>query len=195
MYAAVIKRIVCHCCYQVAFQEINILFNRAHLVNCNLFLTESLYRKNYFSKTIKGLLNLTNIHRTIFSGQTYVQKWFLDYGHFYGRIWPFLTLMAIFTHQTAGIIAIIWPTVAHGGEGDSHQKESIGAMKTTDAAWKVWDASLAITISGHHFEGFLLWKILLWPFIDILVQYLHLFMEISYQKIKRISEQATNNKK
>ena len=68
------SRAKCHCCYQVAFQEINILFNRAHLVNCNLFLTESLYRKNYFSKTIKGLLNLTNIHRTIFSGQTYVQK-------------------------------------------------------------------------------------------------------------------------
>ena len=147
-----------HCCYQVAFQEINILFNRAHLVNCNLFLTESLCRKNYFSKTIKGLLNLTNIHRTIFSGQTYVQKWFLDYGRFYGQIWPFLTLMAIFTHQTGGILAIIWLKVAHIGEEDSHQKKSSVAWKMTDVVWKVWDTYLATTIFGHHLEGFLLWK-------------------------------------
>ena len=118
-----------HCCYQVAFQEINILFNRAHLVNCNLFLTESLYGKNYFSKTIKVISNLTNIHRTIFSGQTYVQKWFLDYGHFYGRIWPFLTLMAIFNHQMAGILAIIWPKVAHGGEEDSCEKFPFASLK------------------------------------------------------------------
>ena len=111
-----------HCCYQVAFQEINILFNRAHLANCNFFLTESLYGKNYFSKTIKVISNLTNIHRTIFSGQTYVQKWFLDYAHFYGQSWPFLTLMAIFTHQTVGRIVRIRPIVAHRGEEDSHKK-------------------------------------------------------------------------
>ena len=42
--------------------------------------------------------------------------------------------MAIFTHQTGVIFVSFWPIVAHGGEEDSHQKESIGAMKTTDAA-------------------------------------------------------------
>ena len=63
-----------HCCYRVAFQEINILFNRAHFVNCNLFLTESLYGKNYFAKSIKLISNQTNILETIFPGQTYVQK-------------------------------------------------------------------------------------------------------------------------
>ena len=158
-----------HCCYQVAFQEINILFNRAHLVNCNFFLTESLYEKNYFSKTITVISNLTNILGTIFSGQTYVQKLLLDCGHFYGRIWPFLTLMTIFTHQTVGRIVRIWPIVAHGGEEDSHIKKSSGATKLFDAVLKVWDASLAITMFGHHFEGFLLWKIFFWPFIEILV--------------------------
>ena len=118
-----------HCCYQVAFQEINILFNRAHLVNCNYFLTESLYEKNYFSKTIKVKSSLTNILGTVFSGQTYVQTWLLNYGHIYGWIWPFLTLMAIFTHQTAGIIAIIWPIVAHGGGEDSHKKFPFALLK------------------------------------------------------------------
>ena len=63
-----------HCCYQVAFQEINILFNRAHLVNVKESSTESLYKKNYFSETMNVISNLTNILGTIFSGQTYVQK-------------------------------------------------------------------------------------------------------------------------
>ena len=121
------------CCYQVAFQEINVLFNSAHFVNCNLFLTESLYGKNYFSKTIKVISNLTNIHRTIFSGQTYVQKWYLDYGHFYGQIWPFLTLMAIFTHQTVGRIVRIRPIVAHMGEEDSHKKDPFVPLN-----WPMW---------------------------------------------------------
>ena len=141
-----------------------------------------------------NISNLMYILGTIFSGQTFVKKWLLDYGHFYGQIWPFYTLMAIFTNQTGVIFVSFWPTVAHGGEGDSHQKESIGAMKTTDAAWKVWDASLAITMFGHNFEGFLLWKILLWPFIDMFVLHLHSFMDNSYKKVRRISEQATNNK-
>ena len=107
----------------MAFQEINILFNRAHLVNCNFFWTESLYEKNYFSKTITVISNLTNILGTIFSGQTYVPKLLLDCGHFYGRIWPFLTLMAIFTNQTVGRIVRIRPIVAHMGEEDSHKKD------------------------------------------------------------------------
>ena len=64
-----------HCCYQGAFQELNILINRAHLVNVNLVLTESLSGKNYFSKTIKVISNLTNKHGIILSGQTFVQKW------------------------------------------------------------------------------------------------------------------------
>ena len=161
----------------MAFQEINILFNRAHLVNVKVSLTESLYGKIYFSKTIKVISNLTNILGTIFSGQTYVQKWLLDYGHFYGQIWPFFTLMAIFTHQTVGRIVRIRPIVAHGGEDDSLQKRSVGATKLFDAVLKVWDASLAITMFGHNFEGFLLWKILVWPFKVILVQYLHSFMD------------------
>ena len=61
----------------------------------------------------------------------------MDYGHFHGRIWQFMTLMAKFTHQTAGILAIIWPPVAHGGEEDSHTKKSVGATKLTDAVLKV----------------------------------------------------------
>ena len=162
----------------------NILINRAHLVNVKLVLTESLYGKNYFSKTIKVISNLTNRHGTVLSGQTFVQKWLLDYGHFYGQIWPFFTLMAIFTHQTAGRIVRIQPIVAHGGEEDSHQKKSIGATKLFDAVLKVWDASLAITMFGHHFEGFLLWKIPVWSFKDILVQYLHSFINNSYKKSK-----------
>ena len=64
--------------------------------------------------------------------------------------------MAISTHQTRGIIAIIWPKVAHVGEENSHTKKFVGAIKTTDAALKVCDASLAITMFGHNFEGFLL---------------------------------------
>ena len=28
--------ILCHCCYQGAFQEVNILINRAHLTNCKI---------------------------------------------------------------------------------------------------------------------------------------------------------------
>ena len=75
------------------------------------------------------------------------------------------------------------------------QKKSVRAIKLTDVALKVWDTSLAITTFGHHFEGFFLWKILITPFIDILVQYLHSFKDRSYKKVKRISEQATNNKK
>ena len=90
---------------------------------------------------------------------------------------------------------MIRPIVAHRGQEDSHTKKSIGAIKRTDAALKVWDASMAITIFGHHFEGFLLWKIFVWPFIEILVQYLHSYMDISYKKNKRILEQATNNKR
>ena len=168
---------ILHCCYQGAFQEVNILINRAHLVNVKLVLTESLCGKNHLSKTVIVISNLMNILGTIFSGQTFVEKLVLDYGHFYGRIWPFLTLMAIFTHQTVGRIVRIWPIVAHGGEKDSHQKKSIGATKLFDAVLKVWDASLAITIFGHNFEGFLLWKILVWPFKVILVQYLHSFMD------------------
>ena len=178
----------------MAFQEINILFNRVHLVNVKVSLTKSLYEKNYFSETIKVISNLTNIHGTILSGQTYVQKWLLDCGHFYGRIWPFYTLMAIFTNQRGVRFVSFRPIVAHGGQEDSHTKKSVRAIKTTDVALKVCDASLAITMFGHQFEGFLLWKILVWPFIDIFVQYLHLSMDISYKKVKRISEQATNNK-
>ena len=117
------------CCYQEAFQEMNILFNTAHLANCNFFLTESLYGKIHFFNAIKVISNLTNILGTIFPGQTYVQKWFLDYGQFCGQIWPFLTLMAIFTHQMAGILAIIWPTVAHGGEQDSCEKFPFALLK------------------------------------------------------------------
>ena len=49
------------------------------------------------------------------------------------------------------------------------QKKSVRATKLFDVPLKVWDASLAITMFGHHFKGFLLWKILLWPFIEILV--------------------------
>ena len=158
-------------------------------------MTESLYGKNYFSKTIKVISNLTNRHGTVLSGQTFVQKWLLDYGHFYGQILPFFTLMAIFTHQTVGRIVRIRPIVAHRGQEDSHTKKSVGATKLTNAVLKVWDASLAITMFGHHFEGFLLWKILVWPFKDILVQYLHSPMDNSYEKVKRISEQATNNKR
>ena len=64
-----------------------------------------------------------NIHWLIdWSRQTFVQKWLLDYGHFYGQIWPFLNLMAIFIHQTMGRIVRIRPIVAHGGEEDSHKK-------------------------------------------------------------------------
>ena len=70
---------------------------RAHLVNVKPDLTESLYSKSYFSKIMKVISNLTNVFGTLLPGQTYVQKWFLDYGHSYGRFWPFLTLMAIFT--------------------------------------------------------------------------------------------------
>ena len=65
----------CHCCYHGAFQEVNILINRAHLVNVKLVLTELLYGKNYFSITIKVISNLTNKHGIILSGQTFVQKW------------------------------------------------------------------------------------------------------------------------
>ena len=111
-----------HCCYQGAFQEVNILINRAYLVNVKLVLTESLYGKNYFSKTIKVISNLTNRYGTVLSGQTFVQKWLLDYGHFHGQIWPFFTLMAIFTHQTVGRIVRIRPRAAHRGEEDSHKK-------------------------------------------------------------------------
>ena len=114
--------IVAHCCYQGAFQEVNILINRAHLVNVKLVLTESLYGKNYFSKTIKVISNLTNRGGTVLSGHTFVQKWLLDYGHVYGQIWPFFTLMAIFTHQTVGRIVRIRPRAAHRGEEDSHKK-------------------------------------------------------------------------
>ena len=39
-----------HCCYQGAFQEVNILINRAHLVNVKLVLTESLCGKKLFLK-------------------------------------------------------------------------------------------------------------------------------------------------
>ena len=63
-----------HCCYQGAFQEVNILINRAHLVNVKLVLTELLYGKSYFSITIKVISNLTNKHGIILSGQTFVQK-------------------------------------------------------------------------------------------------------------------------
>ena len=63
-----------HCCYQGAFQEVNILINRAHLVNVKLILTESLCGKIYFSKTVIVISNLMNILGTIFSGQTFVQK-------------------------------------------------------------------------------------------------------------------------
>ena len=63
-----------HCCYQGAFQEVNILINRAHLVNVKLVLTKSLCGKNYFSKTVIVISNLMNILGTIFSGQTFVQK-------------------------------------------------------------------------------------------------------------------------
>ena len=137
-----------HCCYQEAFQEMNILFNTAHLANCNFFLTESLYGKIHFFKAIKVMSNLTNILGTIFPGQTYVQKCFLDCGHFHGWNWSFLTLMAIFTHQTGVRIVSIRPRAAHRGEEGSHQKKSIGAIKTTDAALKVCDASLAITMKN-----------------------------------------------
>ena len=140
-----------HCCYQVAFQEINILFSRVHLVNVKVSLTESLYEKNYFSETIKVISNLTNIHGTILSGQTYVQKWLLDCGHFYGRFWPFYTLMAIFTNQTGVRFVSFRPIVAHGGQEDSHTTKSVRAIKMTDVALKVCDASLAITMFGHNF--------------------------------------------
>ena len=62
---------------------------------------------------------------------------------------------------------------------------SIGATKLFDVPLKVWDASLAITMFGHHFEGFFLWKILLWPFIEIFVLHLHSFMNISYWKSQK----------
>ena len=90
--------ITMHCCYQGAFQEVNILTNRAHLFNVKFILTESSYEKNYFLKTVKVISNLMNVLGTSFPGQTYVQKWLFNYGHFYGQNWPFLTLMAIFYH-------------------------------------------------------------------------------------------------
>ena len=124
-----IMHIALHCCYQGAFQEVNILINRAHLVNVKLVLTESLYGKNYFSKTIKVISNLTNRGGTVLSGHTFVQKWLLDYGHVYGQIWPFFTLMAIFTHQTVGRIVRIRPRVAHGGEENSHKKNPFVPLK------------------------------------------------------------------
>ena len=94
-----------------------------------------------------------NIHRTIFSGQTYVQKWFLDYGHFHGRIWPLLTLMAIFTHKTAGIITIIWPKVAHGGEEESHEKIYCH-IQTTDVVLKSVGRILGHNLVWPSFWGF-----------------------------------------
>jgi hypothetical protein len=63
-----------HCCYQGAFQEVNILTNRAHLVNVKFILTESSYEKNYFLKTVKVISNLLNVLGKSFPGQTYVQK-------------------------------------------------------------------------------------------------------------------------
>ena len=105
-----------------AFQEVNFLINRAHSVNVKLVLTGSLYGKSYFSKTKEVISNLTNTHGTILSGQTFVQKRLLDCGHFHGRIWPFFTLMAIFTHQTGVRIVSFQPIVAHWGEEDSHKK-------------------------------------------------------------------------
>ena len=72
-----------------------------------------------FFPKIRNLLYLS------FSGQTYVQKWLLDYGHFDGSLRPFLTLMAVFTHQTGVRIVGILPKVAHGGGKDSHTKKSV----------------------------------------------------------------------
>ena len=66
--------ITMHCCYQGAFQEVNILTNRAHLFNVKFILTESSYEKNYFLKTVKVISNLMNVLGTSFPGQTYVQK-------------------------------------------------------------------------------------------------------------------------
>ena len=45
-----------HCCYQVAFQEINILFNRAHLVNCNFFFDRVPIRKKLFLKNYNSYI-------------------------------------------------------------------------------------------------------------------------------------------
>ena len=74
------------------------------------------------------------------------------------------------------------------------QKKSVRATKLFDVPLKVWDASLAITMYGHHFEGFLLWKILIWPFVESLFNiYIHLWT-FHIKKVKIISGQATNNK-
>ena len=80
---------------------------------------------------------MINRHGPVLSGHTFVQKLLLDYGHFYGQILPFFTLMAIFTHQTVGRIVRIRPTVAHGGEEDSHKKKSVRAIKLFDVPLKV----------------------------------------------------------
>ena len=84
-----------------------------------------------FFPKIRNLLYLS------FSGQTYVQKWLLDYGHFDGPLGPFFTLMAVFTHQTGVRIVGILPKVAHGGEKRLIYKKIRCAIKIDRCAMKV----------------------------------------------------------
>ena len=57
--------VVPHCCYQGAFQEVNILTNKAHLVNVKFIYPHT--KKSYFTKTIKrGMQFYCNIELQIF---------------------------------------------------------------------------------------------------------------------------------
>ena len=97
-----------------------------------------------FFPKIRNLLYLS------FSGQTYVQKWLLDFGHFDGSLRPFLTLMAVFTHQTGVRIVGILPKVAHGGEKTHIQRNPLCHKNSPMCHESVW-GTLAITSFGHHF--------------------------------------------
>ena len=147
------KKVVLH---QGAFQEVNILMNRANMFHITFSLTESGIFS--ISKTIKVI---SNLKKKVLgpSWDIILRANFCPKGTF--RLWPLLqSNLAIFdcdgqfTHQTGVRIARIRPIVAHGGEEDSRTKISVRAIKLIDAVLKVSDAALAITTFDHNFKGF-----------------------------------------
>ena len=114
---------------QVAFQKINILFNRAHLIDCNFFVDRVLVRKKLFLINYPRFIksdeySWDNILRANLCPKVIFGLW-----QFYGQIWPFLTFMAILTHQTSVRIVRFRPIVAHGDEQDSYEIYPFALLK------------------------------------------------------------------